>query len=170
MDMSHPFPAQVKYVSNAKSLDAFLPPWDVAGKRDAFLRQDGFAKLDTPDAARHAADLHDDCLPLGLCVAHTSPLVARHPRTQRPALHLDVKQQLGVDGLPWDEAQGLLRSLVGDAAHPSKVYRHRWQTGDVVITDNYAALHTAAPGTTFNDKPRLISRVCLPGGVVPAGT
>ena len=53
------------------------------------------------------------------------------------------------------------------AASPSKIYRHRWAAHDVVVTDNYAALHTAAPGKQFNSEPRLIQRVCVPGGHVP---
>ena len=62
--------------------------------------------------------------------------------------------------------QELLADVIGGAA-AGGTYRHRWQAGDVVITDNYAAMHTAAPGTNFNDEPRLIQRVCVPGGYLP---
>lgn len=69
--------------------------------------------------------------------------------------------------MPFDESQHLLETVVGAAAHASRVYRHRWASHDVVVTDNYAALHTAAPGRQFNAEPRLIQRVCVPGGHVP---
>jgi len=56
--------------------------------------------------------------------------------------------------------------VIGGAAAEG-TYHHRWQAGDVVIVDNYAAMHTAAPGANFNNEPRLIQRVCVPGGHVP---
>ena len=158
----------VVYASNAATRDAVLAPFDVAGKRDGFLRPDGFAKRGSAEAAAHAADLLEGCARLGLCEVHASPLVAAHPRTGVPALHLDVKQQLGISGLAFGDAQDLLARVVGAAAAPDRVYRHRWAVGDVVVTDNYAALHTAAPGDAFNDEPRMIARVCLPGGHVPS--
>ena len=59
-------------------------------------------------------------------------------------------------------------SLGGRLQRPGETFESpEIRAGDVVVTDNYAALHTAAPGTTFNDRPRLISRVCVPGGHVP---
>lgn len=158
---------RVRYASSTKSYDAFLPPYDVAGKRDALLRSDGTAKVATAAAANHTRDLLRACLPNGLCEVHASPLFARHPRTGVAALHVDVKQQLGLEGMSFADSQRLLRRVVGAAAAPEKIYRHRWEAGDVVVTDNFAALHTAAPGLAFNDRERVISRVCLPGGHAP---
>ncbi|CAH0376270.1 unnamed protein product [Pelagomonas calceolata] len=155
----------VTYASNAKSLDAFMAPWAVAGRKDMLVRQGGFSK--DPSAGQYASSLIEECSSIGGCVVHDSPLISKHPRTGKAALHLDVKQQLGLRGVPFAEAQNLLEQVVGKAAHPSKVYRHRWAAHDVVVTDNYAALHTAAPGKQFNSEPRLIQRVCVPGGHVP---
>ena len=155
----------VTYASNAKSEDGFLAPWAVAGKRDVQVRAGGFSK--ELAAGAYAQQLVRNCSAIGGCLVHDSPLVVRHPRSNKAALHLDVKQQLGFRGVPFDESQHLLETVVGAAAHASRVYRHRWASHDVVMTDNYAALHTAAPGRQFNAEPRLIQRVCVPGGHVP---
>ena len=142
-----------------------MAPWAVAGRKDMLVRAGGFSK--DPSAGTYASSLIEECSSIGGCVVHDSPLISKHPRTGKAALHLDVKQQLGLRGVPFAEAQNLLEQVVGKAAHPSKVYRHRWAAHDVVVTDNYAALHTAAPGKQFNSEPRLIQRVCVPGGHVP---
>ena len=101
------------------------------------------------------------------CVVHDSPLISKHPRTGKAALHLDVKQQLGLRGVPFDEAQNLLEKVVGTAASPSKIYRHRWAAHDVVVTDNYAALHTAAPGKSFQQRAAAHPARLRAGGHVP---
>ena len=121
---------RARYASNARSKDAFLSPFDVAGRRDGFLRPGGFSKNATAAAAAHAAALTAGCAALGACVVHSSPLVTAHPRTGAPALHLDVKQQLGLEGLTFEASQILLEDVVGAAAAPDKVYRHRWTRGE----------------------------------------
>ena len=155
----------VKYLANPKSKDAFLPPLDVAGKRDAYLEKDGVAKFS--HAAAFFDDLVDSCRMHRTCDTHTSPLVVPHPRTKRPALHLDVKQQLGFQNANFSDAQNFLRQILRPATANHNIYKHRWKIGDIIIADNYHVLHTAAPTQFFNDKARLIERICLPGGYAP---
>mmetsp|Transcript_25907 Transcript_25907/g.103561 ORF Transcript_25907/g.103561 Transcript_25907/m.103561 type:complete len:332 (-) Transcript_25907:656-1651(-) len=158
---------EVKYVANPKSRDAFLPPLDVAGKHDGYLTKDGTSKSDEAAAGAYLDALAQTCADRGTCAPHSSPLVTPHPRTRRPALHLDVKQQLGFEGLNFTESQRILGAIMRPAASPDRVYRHRWRVGDVVVADNFHVLHTAAPGEAFNDAARLIERICVPGGYVP---
>ncbi|KAJ8613504.1 hypothetical protein CTAYLR_002179 [Chrysophaeum taylorii] len=157
----------VRYLSNPKSLDAFVPSLEVAGKRDAFVLPDGTSKIDDDAAGRALDDLLSTCTQIGNCVHHTTPFVVAHPRTKRPAIHVDVKQQLGFDGLNYSESQAFLRDVMLRATSEDRVYKHRWRVGDVLIADDYATLHTAAPGEAFNDAARLIERVCVPGGHIP---
>lgn len=158
----------LKYIYNAKSYDAFLPPLEVSGRRDEWLLASGTAKVADDDIGRKIDDLVRRCVAMGTCRSHVSPLVAAHPRTNRPALHLDVKQQLGIPGVNFSDSQHFLRTILDKATGPGRVYKHRWQENDVLITDNFAVLHTAAPAQGFNEAPRLIERVCLPGGHVPS--
>ncbi len=78
------------------------------------------------------------------------PLVKVHPVTGRPALYIG-RHAYGVtstDGsVALDEAESaqLLDDLVRFACQPPRVYRHRWQTGDIVIWDNRCVLHRARP-------------------------
>ena len=53
-----------------------------------------------PSAGAYASSLIEECSTIGGCVVHDSPLVSKHPRTGKAALHLDVKQQLGLRGRP----------------------------------------------------------------------
>jgi len=158
----------VQYLANPKSKDAFLPPLDVAGKRDSLLLADGVAKVASEEAADFVARLVDACRAHRTCDLHSSPLVVPHPRTGRPAVHLDVKQQVGFAGLlNFTDAQRFLVDLLRPVTDDGAIYHHRWRIGDVVVADNYHVLHTAAPGDAFNDNPRLIERVCVPGGYTP---
>jgi alpha-ketoglutarate-dependent taurine dioxygenase len=157
---------KLRYAYNRLSQDAFLPPLDIAGKKDGWLRPDGTAKLEDADTAHGAHNLLEGCLALRTCGSHSSPLVVPHPRTGKPAFHLDVKQQMGFDShFNFSESQAFLRQVL--KATTDAAYRHRWRVGDIVISDNYAVLHTAAPGDGFNNSPRLIERICLPGGTTP---
>ncbi|KAJ1460423.1 hypothetical protein M885DRAFT_559535 [Pelagophyceae sp. CCMP2097] len=157
---------KLRYAYNGKSRDAFLPPLEIAGKHDGWLRVDGTAKLEDAETALGARDVLQGCLALRTCGAHSSPLVVPHPRTGAPAFHLDVKQQLGFDShFNFSESQAFLRQVLKPTTDAA--YRHRWRVGDIVISDNYAVLHTAAPAEGFNSAPRLIERICLPGGTTP---
>lgn len=48
-------------------------------------------------------------------------------------------------GWPEAESHELLDDLLARATRPENCYRHEWQTGDVVVWDNQAALHRATP-------------------------
>ena len=42
---------------------------------------------------------------------------------------------------PREEARRLLDALLAEATRPESIYRHRWQSGDVVMWDNRCVLH-----------------------------
>ena len=49
-----------------------------------------------------------------------------------------VKQ---IEGMPDSEAQPLIKRLISEVTRPQSVYRHRWQSGDLMIWDNRCVLH-----------------------------
>ena len=74
--------------------------------------------------------------------AQLRPLVKVHPATGRPALFIG-RHAHAIPGVPRDESDVLLADLLTWACQPPRVYRHRWQPGDVVAWDNRCVLHRA---------------------------
>jgi alpha-ketoglutarate-dependent taurine dioxygenase len=72
------------------------------------------------------------------------PLVKVHPETGRPALAIG-RHAYGIPGLPAEESERLLASLVEFACQPPRVYHHRWAPGDAVVWDNRCLMHRACP-------------------------
>ncbi len=72
------------------------------------------------------------------------PLVKIHPETGRPALFIG-RHAHDIPGLASAESEALLDGLMDAACRPPRLYRHRWQVGDVVVWDNRAVLHRAHP-------------------------
>lgn len=73
------------------------------------------------------------------------PLVRRHPVTGRPALAANLAATVGIEGITRDSAQGVIRELARLYDRPDWVYRHRYEQGDLLLWDNWAAAHSATP-------------------------
>lgn len=71
------------------------------------------------------------------------PLVCRHPETGRPVLFYNRAYVRDIDDLEKDEAHSLMAFLHLHTTDARFCYRHRWQTGDVVIWDNRSTQHLA---------------------------
>ncbi len=96
------------------------------------------------------------------------PAVVEHPITGRKVLEI-VEQFLDrvVDpaaaGMTSDEADELLRDLVAHTRKPEFHYFHQWQPGDMILWDNWRAMHC-----TTGTKPgvrRVINRTTIEGDV-----
>jgi taurine dioxygenase len=92
------------------------------------------------------------------------PLVRTHPETGRKALYLNPIRIEGLLGLDHKEALPLLRDLLAHATEPRFQYRHRWQSGDLVMWDNRCLLHRAN-GDYDMAQLRYLYRVMLKGDV-----
>lgn len=71
-------------------------------------------------------------------------LVHIHPTSRRKVLYI-ASHIAGIEGMPADEAQDLIRELTEFATRPEFVFSYAWNVGDVVIWDNLATMHRATP-------------------------
>ncbi|MGH8726108.1 MAG: TauD/TfdA dioxygenase family protein, partial [Burkholderiales bacterium] len=87
------------------------------------------------------------------------PVVRRHPVTGRKALYSVSGSSFGIEGMPEDEAIGLLDELKAHATQAKYQLRLKYGVGDVVIWDNASLLHSA----TLTDPvdPRTLWRITI---------
>ncbi|MCC6592873.1 MAG: TauD/TfdA family dioxygenase [Xanthomonadales bacterium] len=94
----------------------------------------------------------------------THPLVRTHPETGRKALYLaHADNHLGIEGWTLEESRPLLDYLYQHSTAPDNVYRHMWQTGDIVMWDNRCTMHYAVHD--YGTQERVLNRVTLHGEV-----
>ena len=70
------------------------------------------------------------------------PLVKMHPVTGRPSLFIG-RHAHAIPTLTSEESDALLDCLLARAVQPPRVYRHRWEPGDLSVWDNRCVLHRA---------------------------
>jgi taurine dioxygenase len=73
------------------------------------------------------------------------PMVRKHPVTGRKSLYISPIYNDIVEGLTPDEGRQLIAELTEIAADPRFVYRHRWETDDVLMWDNRCTMHQVTP-------------------------
>jgi alpha-ketoglutarate-dependent taurine dioxygenase len=91
------------------------------------------------------------------------PVVRAHPATTRPGLFVNPTFTTRLVGLSPAESRALLELLYEHITAPERVFRHHWQTGDIVMWDNRATLHVGV--RDFGDAHRVLHRVTLAGTV-----
>jgi taurine dioxygenase len=92
------------------------------------------------------------------------PMVRTHPDSGRKALYINPIRIEGILGLDHKEALPLLADLLTHATAERFQYRHRWQSGDLVLWDNRCLLHKAN-GDYDMSQTRYLYRVMLQGDV-----
>ena len=86
--------------------------------------------------------------------------VARtHPVTGRTALYAVSGSSFGIEGMPEDEAIGLLDELKRHATQQKYQLRLKYGVGDVVVWDNASLLHSAT--LTDPSDPRTLWRITI---------
>ena len=88
------------------------------------------------------------------------PLVKTHPVTGRKALQI-ARHIYRIPGMEDDAAQALIGDLLQRACQPPRVYRHRWQPGDLLVWDNRCVLHRARPYD--RTEPRVLQATRIAG-------
>ncbi len=87
------------------------------------------------------------------------PIGRVHPETGRTALFVSPGYTIGIEGMPADEADALLRELFRHQARAEFVYRHRWSPGMLVVWDNRCVIHAATGG--YEGHRRLLHRITI---------
>lgn len=72
------------------------------------------------------------------------PVVRTHPATGRKSLYIG-RHASHIIGMDEGEGRALLARLVEEACKPPRIFRHRWQAGDIVMWDNRCVLHRGHP-------------------------
>ncbi len=81
------------------------------------------------------------------------PLFLRHPLSGRLALFLSTpKRCQSISGMTSDKAQQIIRLLYQHSIRHYRLYRHRWQPGDIVIWDNRCTMHRADHSQITGDR------------------
>lgn len=88
------------------------------------------------------------------------PLVRREAN-QPKALFANIHRALGIEGMETEDAIGLLHGLYEHSTHSERIYRHKWQDGDLAVWNNPTTMHcaTAIPA----NQQRLLYRILTKG-------
>jgi taurine dioxygenase len=95
----------------------------------------------------------------------THPIARRHPRTGRRCLYVMRDDCTGIEGIPRDNAEGLIAALADHIVKPAFVYRHQWRQGDLLMWDNCTVQHRAIQDYDL-PRRRLMHRTTM-GGAPP---
>jgi taurine dioxygenase len=87
------------------------------------------------------------------------PIVRSHPVTGRKALYAVSGSSFRIEGMPDDEAVGLLDELKRHATREKYQLRLKYGVGDVVIWDNASLLHSAT--LIDPNDPRTLWRITI---------
>ena len=93
------------------------------------------------------------------------PVVRTHPDTGGKCIYVSQAATLRIEGLPEDESRALIDLLSAWCVRDEKVYRHRWQVGDLLLWDNCSTQHLAV-GDYDGTQRRLMHRTTV-GGSIP---
>ncbi len=81
------------------------------------------------------------------------PLFMRHPLSGRLALFLSTPERCqAISGMAVDTAQRIVRLLYEHSIRHYRLYRHRWQSGDIAIWDNRCTMHRADHSQVIGDR------------------
>ena len=73
------------------------------------------------------------------------PLVRIHPVTGRKSLYISPIYNDEIEGIPQAEARRIIAELTELSAESRFVYKHQWETHDIVQWDNRCTMHHVTP-------------------------
>jgi len=84
-------------------------------------------------------------------------VIQTHPISGRKLFYLH-SSPIEFDTVDLRTGTRLLRRALRLASAPGRVYRHRWQPGELIIWDNHALMHSGTPTASYADERRLMHR------------
>ncbi|HTR87341.1 MAG TPA: TauD/TfdA family dioxygenase [Reyranella sp.] len=94
------------------------------------------------------------------------PLVRLHPELGKRGLYLGGEWGSMIEGIDEAEAKELYVELLQHMIQDRFTYRHRWQPGDVLMSDNRCSMHRASEWDEENEVRRL-HRIIMIDSVAP---
>ncbi len=85
-------------------------------------------------------------------------LVQVHPVTGKKLYFVSHNLAQTVTGIPEEETEEFVMQLVDHATQPGFVYTHSWRSGDLILWDNRAAMHSATDVDSYRQERRLMHR------------
>ena len=73
------------------------------------------------------------------------PMVRRHPVTGRKSLYISPIYNDQIEGMDDEDAAAFIEELATFAGDERFVYRHSWQTDDILMWDNRCTMHIVTP-------------------------
>jgi taurine dioxygenase len=129
--------------------------------------KNGGDRLALPEEHERALTLESQVTPEERANLHpvTHPMVLRHPVTGRPALYCSTTTAYGIEGMDDEEAVELILEVKRHVLQPQFRQGHKTLPGELLIWDNFAVLHKAAPTPLSNadGERRLLHRITVNG-------
>lgn len=91
------------------------------------------------------------------------PAIVTHPRTSRKCLFVNEGRTIGFVDFDEREGKEILDELLRRLKAPERVYRHKWQVGDLLLWDNIATQHQATHNYAWPTHRRLMHRTTVKG-------
>ena len=99
-----------------------------------------FDKLSRISGARKQSDQNGTVLP-----PIWQPMVRTHPATGRKSLYISPIYNDHIEGMEEVEATAFIEELAEFAGQDRFVYRHKWETDDILMWDNRCTMHIVTP-------------------------
>jgi taurine dioxygenase len=133
---------------------------------NSYLAYDGLSEglrevLDEMRAVHQGTELAQSAGLEVQAVTSVHPVIRVHPETRRKSLFVNANYVTNFEGWTRDESRPLLQYLYGQIARSEYTYRHRWQTGDLLVWDNRCAMHAVIGDTAGAE--RKMHRITIAG-------
>lgn len=93
------------------------------------------------------------------------PVIRTHPFTGEKCIYVNEGFTQSIDGLSSADSENILNKLYAHCQKPEFMYRHKWQTGDLLIWDNCSTQHLAIADYKLPQR-RLMHRTTVAGSEV----
>ncbi len=138
-------------------------PSDMKEKIGARKCRHDFENLSRISGARKPTDEERSAMP-----PIWQPMVRKHPVTGRKSLYISPIYNDHVEGMSESESFNLIAELAEFAGQEHFVYRHKWETDDILMWDNRCTMHLVTPHDP--SEKRIMHRTTIVGdGPVLAG-
>ncbi|MDA0662871.1 MAG: TauD/TfdA family dioxygenase [Proteobacteria bacterium] len=157
-------------VSRTGGLTCFINLYDVYDALPPHLREavhgrkarHDFEQLSRLAATRKLTDAERKAMP-----PVWQPLVRRHPVTGRTSLYISPIYNDAVTGMDDGDAVALIEELAEFADQERFIYRHEWETDDILIWDNRCTMHLVTPHDPMERRVMHRTTIVGDGPVLP---